>query len=50
MVDMKNIDDKIELWHTGTGDMPLHEYLGMTWDEYSEWVHTSIIPNSVNKV
>ena len=37
------IDDFIDRWHEG-GDLqakalPLHEYLGLTLDEYELWVH-----------
>ncbi|WP_068059187.1 hypothetical protein [Nocardia xishanensis] len=33
------IDDRVDAWHNGAGGgMPLHEYLGMTWSEYAEWV------------
>ena len=34
----KQIDDKVDLWHTGVSKFPLHEFLGMTWDEYKVWV------------
>lgn len=34
----KNIDDTIDNWHNGISKLELHEYLGMTWDEYSEWL------------
>jgi len=41
----RNIDDCIDLWHCGAaGDQPLHEYLGMTWEEYALWVETSQLP------
>lgn len=34
----EEIDDFVEHWHTGEGDdCDLHEYLGMTWEEYSLW-------------
>lgn len=32
------IDDKIDEWHDGNSPMPLHEFLGMTKDEYSIFV------------
>jgi hypothetical protein len=32
------IDDFIELWHEGGSGLSLHEFLGMSWDEYSAWV------------
>jgi hypothetical protein len=37
------IDDFIARWHEGAGaqaqSLPLHEYLGLTLDEYELWVH-----------
>jgi len=36
------IDDFIGAWHRGEGgDQSLHEYLGLTWPEYQEWVMES---------
>lgn len=36
------VDDYVEMWHTeGSGeaaDVKLHEYLGLTWSEYQNWV------------
>ncbi|WP_156800315.1 hypothetical protein [Thalassoporum mexicanum] len=34
------IDDFIDLWHDNKAgqDQELHEFLGMTWDEYSVWL------------
>jgi len=40
-----NIYDKVDLWHTGASLMSLHDYLGMTWEEYAVWVQTAIIPD-----
>lgn len=34
----KEINDLIDQWHAGDGKIPLHEFLGMTWDEYCKWV------------
>ena len=32
-------DDMVERWHNGEGaDRPLHEFLGMTWEEYGAWL------------
>jgi hypothetical protein len=33
-----DIDDYIDRWHDGPSSEPLHEYLGLTWAEYSRWV------------
>jgi Trp operon repressor len=41
------IDDFIDLWHDNKAgqDQELHEFLGMTWDEYSVWAtNPSILP------
>lgn len=32
------IDDRVDEWHKGDSELPLHEYLGMTWEEYSDFV------------
>lgn len=34
----KNIDDLIDQWHNGDSELSLHEYLGMTVEEYEEWM------------
>ncbi len=35
------IDEWVEAWHNGDGStQELHEYLGMTWEEYSKWCIT----------
>lgn len=31
------IDEAISEWHNGASLLKLHEYLGMSWDEYVEW-------------
>lgn len=41
---MININDKIDLWHTGHSDLPLYLYLGMTLEEYAFFVEKSEIP------
>jgi hypothetical protein len=45
------IDDFIDRWHeeapavTGR-PVPIHEFLGMTWDEYEAWVRDpSVLPS-----
>ncbi len=35
---LDEIDDFIDLWHDGSSTQELHEYLGMTPDEYSLWL------------
>lgn len=32
------IDDFIDLWHEDGSGLSLHDFLGMTWEEYSAWV------------
>lgn len=35
----ERLDDKVEEWHEGAGEgMALHEYLGMTQEQYAAWV------------
>ncbi len=43
----RDIHEAIAAWHDGDGDpegKPLHEYLGMSWDEYKVWAETSELP------
>ena len=35
---LDEIDDYIDQWHTGNSDVPLHTYLGMSWEEYAAWI------------
>ncbi len=35
---MSEIDDYVDKWHISSGDMPLHEYLGMSKKEYMLFV------------
>lgn len=38
-VELDEIDRFIEVWHTNRyEDRPLHEFLGMTWEEYAQWI------------
>ena len=44
-VSTDDIDDAVERWHELPEDgKSLHEYLGMTWDEYCEWVQDGVVP------
>lgn len=36
--DPGDIDNWIEQWHKSQSKLELHEYLGMTFEEYSNWV------------
>lgn len=40
------IDDLIDRWHNGEGPEHLHDWLGMTWDEYGRWVRYREVPKS----
>lgn len=36
---LDDYEDKIEEWHTiYKGDLQLHEFLGLSWEEYTELV------------
>jgi hypothetical protein len=40
-----DVDDFVEAWHEGAGEgLELHEFLGMTWDEYGHWARTAELP------
>jgi hypothetical protein len=42
-----DIDPFVRDWHEGRqgADMELHDYLGMTWEEYQRWSTTpSVLP------
>jgi len=41
------VDDRIESWHKileSDQDIPLHEYLGWSWEEMKIWVERGVIP------
>jgi hypothetical protein len=43
----EEIDDYVDMWHEGKAGrrLELHEFLGMTWDEYCLWaVKPSMLP------
>ncbi|GGM53576.1 hypothetical protein ACFFX1_54825 [Dactylosporangium sucinum] len=31
------LDNLIAQWHAGPGDTELHDWLGVTWDDYRAW-------------
>jgi hypothetical protein len=39
--------DAVEAWHLGQAgeDQELHEYLGLTWEEYAVWAMDNIAPD-----
>lgn len=49
-VEEADIDDWVETWHTNViGDEPLHEILGMTWEEYQQWVGGTAITTIIEQ-
>lgn len=40
-----DIDDFIDCWHDGESLLELHEYLGLSFDEYAAWIEH---PDSLN--
>jgi DNA-directed RNA polymerase specialized sigma subunit len=38
MVTVEAIDDFVDAWHESDSDLEIYEYLGMTEEEYGEWV------------
>ena len=39
IMEQRVLNDKIDFWHDHyEGELALHEYLGMSWEEYSDWV------------
>jgi hypothetical protein len=34
----EDIDDYIDQWHDNPGNRTLHEFLGLTRDEYASWI------------
>lgn len=35
------IDDFVDQWHEAPGALPLHEFLGLSIEEYAEWLDDS---------
>lgn len=42
-----DIDDFIDEWHDGPYDSQLHEFLGMTHEEYVSWVTGKRTPKQI---
>ena len=42
-----DIDKYIEEWHSHDYDVELHEFLGLTWEEYKLWVEK---PNTLKLI
>ncbi|MGE7983705.1 hypothetical protein [Solibacillus sp. NPDC093137] len=44
-VTKENINDLIEEWHENDDlHQELHEFLGLTWEQYAHWVKTDELP------
>jgi hypothetical protein len=41
MKKLEDYEDKIDEWHDGDSKLKLHEYLGLTWEEYSGMIRPS---------
>lgn len=41
----KSIEALIDQWHESDSELPLHEYLGLTIEQYGEWLKTGELPN-----
>lgn len=37
-VQPERIDDFVGAWHEGDSPLDLHEFLGMSWQEYGAWM------------
>lgn len=45
ILDADDIDDAIDGWHDGPNEgRELHEYLGLTFEQYKKWVEKSELP------
>jgi hypothetical protein len=42
-----DINDEIDRWHNSDSQEQLHDFLGMTWDEYKLWVENPKTLNSI---
>lgn len=36
------IDERSANWHESNSELPIHEYLGITSDQYKEWVMSNV--------
>lgn len=43
-----HLDDLVDAWHDSGPEEKrgLHEYLGMTWEEYKNWTESCIVPQT----
>ena len=42
-ISVNRINDYINEWHEGTSEETLYEYLGLTREQYVQWVRRSIV-------
>jgi len=45
-MDQEEMDNKIDEWHKGGSGIPLHEFLGLTLEEYKNWIEKGILPDT----
>jgi hypothetical protein len=45
--DEERLEDLIELWHTGDSELPLYEFLRLTWKEYADYLENRLTPEDV---
>lgn len=45
---LDDVDDYVSGWHRGKDARTLHDFLGMTWDEYSLWINNpDVLPHII---
>lgn len=44
----ENIHDLIDKWHESGSNQELHEFLGLTFEEYKQWVETDKLPTDAD--
>ena len=40
-VNLDDIHNYIDDWHNGINEQELHEFLGLGWEDYTNWVKTN---------
>lgn len=43
---LKAFEDAIDAWHGSDSEQSLHEHLGLTWDQYCDYVEHGDVPES----
>lgn len=36
------LDCVVEAWHIGHSELPLHEYMGLSWEQYARWTEEGV--------